>query len=772
MKKKMRLTRTNNFFVRFLSSFLIVLAIPLCTIILLYGIADNLIRKEILAGGENSLNQFYGVLDQNVMGMLEITTQAINNSSVRSFAVSSEYENNTDYYKKYEIYKMLTDFPRKKYQDLFLYYNNLETVISAGRANLDSHLYYRSYYKDLTEWKAFEKILNPEVYYKPVLFALNTESDSPVLGITWKQNVNFIKNERWDVTVAVTLYPYVLRGILDSAVYNKAGTVMIYDSERKLLVSRGGSKAIMNLNGFDGMNMIYNDEFNGQKYVMLVRHSEAVDGYYAFAIPEKYFWKRLNTLRIVSGIGLVLCTLLSAIIAVILSRRFYMPITSVLHTIQSGSEKSYSKDFDNEFDFIHQVLQESFESNKKLKKQIYRNVNTAREEFVIRAMNGIPDKAEHWEDIFLEYGIILKTDIFMTILIQVEEMNSKVMQDTSSKESGVILDLILKNVLEEISNEKHQGYIVWLESGVYGLLINFSEKGYLNYRKEGEEICRKGGLFLKDKMGILCTFALGEDHTGLQGIHSSYQEARSSLRYRFLTGKGSIIFYNEVKDRSFRYNTSTCDSITGILMSFVKGDGKEAAETVCELLDSQNISENEAMETIECFKYDVVNGIIKIFWETGGMKTAREKGITDLLRAETFDDFKQVVIEIILKLKDYEGNRKEQDSLCIRVKKYIEKNYREQDINVNKLGMEFDLSPSYLSHLFREQLGISPLDYLYKIRMDEVKKLLRETPDSVCDIAIKTGFLSSSALIKVFKKNAGITPGAYRDLVEKGQKGI
>ncbi len=146
--------------------------------------------------------------------------------------------------------------------------------------------------------------------------------------------------------------------------------------------------------------------------------------------------------------------------------------------------------------------------------------------------------------------------------------------------------------------------------------------------------------------------------------------------------------------------------------------------------------------------------------------------INKYFRAETFNEFKQVIIDIILKLQDYEKNKKEQDSLCVRVKKYIERNYREQDINVNKLGMEFDLSPSYLSHLFREQLGVSPLDYLYKIRMNEVKKFLRETSDSVSDIAIRTGFLSNSALNKIYKKNEGIPPGAYRELVKKGQREI
>jgi YesN/AraC family two-component response regulator len=58
------------------------------------------------------------------------------------------------------------------------------------------------------------------------------------------------------------------------------------------------------------------------------------------------------------------------------------------------------------------------------------------------------------------------------------------------------------------------------------------------------------------------------------------------------------------------------------------------------------------------------------------------------------------------------------------------------------------------------------VDYLYKIRIEEAKQLLKETPYTIESIATKVGFLNSNAFIKAFKNNEGITPGAYRNLVK------
>ncbi|MDN5276704.1 MAG: two-component system, response regulator YesN [Clostridiales bacterium] len=72
------------------------------------------------------------------------------------------------------------------------------------------------------------------------------------------------------------------------------------------------------------------------------------------------------------------------------------------------------------------------------------------------------------------------------------------------------------------------------------------------------------------------------------------------------------------------------------------------------------------------------------------------------------------------------------------------------------------ISPYYLSHLFKEELNITFLEYLTMVRMEEAKKLLKDTSLSIVAIASQVGYEDASYFSKVFKKYVGISPAQYR----------
>ena len=75
---------------------------------------------------------------------------------------------------------------------------------------------------------------------------------------------------------------------------------------------------------------------------------------------------------------------------------------------------------------------------------------------------------------------------------------------------------------------------------------------------------------------------------------------------------------------------------------------------------------------------------------------------------------------------------------------------------------------NHLSKIFKERYGITLLDYVANVRIHQAKKLIQEEGCSVQEVAEKTGFLSSTVFIRTFKKKEGITPGKYKEMVEKG----
>ncbi len=92
---------------------------------------------------------------------------------------------------------------------------------------------------------------------------------------------------------------------------------------------------------------------------------------------------------------------------------------------------------------------------------------------------------------------------------------------------------------------------------------------------------------------------------------------------------------------------------------------------------------------------------------------------------------------------------------------YIHNNF-ERDISLNDIARFVFLSPSYFTRAFKEEMSLSPINYLLKIRVQRAKELLSETDMKISDIALNVGFSNQQRFNEIFKKNARITPLQYR----------
>lgn len=94
---------------------------------------------------------------------------------------------------------------------------------------------------------------------------------------------------------------------------------------------------------------------------------------------------------------------------------------------------------------------------------------------------------------------------------------------------------------------------------------------------------------------------------------------------------------------------------------------------------------------------------------------------------------------------------------------HIETSYMEP-LSLNYLCDLYKLSPSYLSRLFKDEVGSNFKIYLTSYRVKITKKLLKETSLSINIISQKVGYQSASQLVRVFKTREGMTPSAYRKI--------
>jgi len=97
------------------------------------------------------------------------------------------------------------------------------------------------------------------------------------------------------------------------------------------------------------------------------------------------------------------------------------------------------------------------------------------------------------------------------------------------------------------------------------------------------------------------------------------------------------------------------------------------------------------------------------------------------------------------------------------VERYLRAHYAEH-ISLQMLGTVFGYVPSYVSLLFRKAYGVSPAEYLTRIRLDEAKRLLRQNPELLIrEVAESVGFKSPYHFSRVFKKHEGVWPTKYAE---------
>ncbi len=101
---------------------------------------------------------------------------------------------------------------------------------------------------------------------------------------------------------------------------------------------------------------------------------------------------------------------------------------------------------------------------------------------------------------------------------------------------------------------------------------------------------------------------------------------------------------------------------------------------------------------------------------------------------------------------------------------YLNENYACK-ISLDQIAQNLYLSPVYISKLFKEETGESPINYLIKIRLEKAKDMLeKEVQGSVKSVAKNVGYDDVYHFSKLFKKYYGISPLNYRKKVTQLQK--
>lgn len=172
-----------------------------------------------------------------------------------------------------------------------------------------------------------------------------------------------------------------------------------------------------------------------------------------------------------------------------------------------------------------------------------------------------------------------------------------------------------------------------------------------------------------------------------------------------------------------------------------------------EYLNNANLNDDNLI-----FEYKKSNNILKSYIDE--ILKLKNINIQNELKAQGFLYlFLSELVENTMYTKPVLENQK--DRYIKKALEYIEHNYI-QDIKVRDIADFIGINRSYLFSIFKENLNISPQEFLLKYRMEKAYILLNDYRLSISDIARSVGYKDPLSFSKVFKKVNGISPKNYR----------
>ena len=101
--------------------------------------------------------------------------------------------------------------------------------------------------------------------------------------------------------------------------------------------------------------------------------------------------------------------------------------------------------------------------------------------------------------------------------------------------------------------------------------------------------------------------------------------------------------------------------------------------------------------------------------------------------------------------------------LVDRIIAITEENFTDPDLSVSSIAAQLSYNPKYISHAFKEKMGVGYSDYLCAMRIKYAVALFDHGIDSVKNVAILSGFTDPLYFSTVFKKNTGMSPKEYKN---------
>ncbi len=759
--KSRKFTRTKTVLLQWIMTCIIILLIPFVSIIINYCISRKIINEQIENSNHIILSHMQNAIDGKLQSIRNLSYLLLLDDN---FVKLSNARDDDAFFTQSQIcYDELTSY-RYVYKDIniLVYYPGRDYVLTGGVANPSASIYNSMNYASRKSMIPYEEWLSliGNDYSKSAYFFSDSCSyhhigvNSVVFACTPPPSFTYKKESLYNLLVSspVDFIEADMDGLPDR-------TFFICDRDGNVVSQFGrdmGNIETLPLSDREFSTL----SLNGSNYYCCYADSSAAGWFYVLCAPSSLYLHDSILMRNVTLASTIFSLLIGVAIVIYTQYRNYRPVKRIMNIIPT----SIKSDEGNEFRQIELYHGEMHRLNVFMQNKLDHISKNVRELYFYAKLKGVNFNT-YQNDIIHTMDLNFSDKHFIIASLYADSHNFP--QDDIMK-NWELLQFAINNVTEEIlDNRLPYEYIQDEFFHVYLFILDDAQSEEWN--RSGLSRFRQISDFFSNQFHIDLFIIISQTFDNFEQISSYYSDVINTFEECYTQKITGVCSVSQPKEKRLLSDTKSNEISREINLAIFQHDFDKAMTIVHDYIC--HLRKYNYSRII--VRYNIYSLIATILMDSGdyisqATRDIVESYLSSSLSCDTLEEYEAKLKELLHYLCEQgeppaDNVQDRENQLVKKIKNYIENYYSDYSLNVTAVAEAINLSPNYMSKIFKNSTGEGLLSYINNVRINHAKELLRTTNINVDEIALMVGFSNSRSFRRNFQNLTGITATDYRN---------
>lgn len=759
--------RKQRVVVWFLLSYMFILLIPLLIASLSYKGIVKILETNAIEANQSVLEQTRIVLDSRFKEIDSMIAHICMSSKIKALLYSSEPVEKIiwrvkEAQEELSPYTMTNSF----IYNFLVYFNSSRVILSPYTSYIRlSNFYGRLFrYDDMSYAEFYDGLLNR--YHSRMFFPAKKVSfngkDKNVITYIHSIPTGFSDNFRANLLFFIDADK--ITAMLSGLKIGDGGWACIMDSDHKIILDIGKTgqridPADLELNKDKGFFIVR----TGKGKMIISYTASAYNKWiYVAALPYEIVMTSVINIKRISMIITMLFVLVGILAAYLMASRNSRLLNELVKISSEGTGGPHYTG-GNEIDFLQYSIAELVKNNKAMKTVREEQIPLLKVAYLERFLRGELMDKEELQFLATQIGFELATPYYGVLILRVNGYKGLV-----SKE--IIEELNLKKlIIKKIVNGKFPDKVYSHDIGVneIALLVGLDLPGKSDCIHFLENMTEQLSMTLQNKYKIKISCGAGTICEEKSEVSRSFYEAVEVLDNNFSGIENRLVWYEQIGRHSSVYHYPLDMELQ--LINLAKAGDRDSIIRLLNTVKEENFDRRKlSAAMIWQLFYEMRGTLVKIIYrfntDGGSLLQKAVDPVDHSIRGGDPYEVLKVITESYIGICEFINERKKSHNTLLKEEMldYLNSYYMDSNLCLSMMSMHFDLTEVYTSHFFKEQTGENFSTYLERIRISHAQTLLTDTDLIIAEIAKRTGYNSSHAFRRAYKRVNGIVPTAVR----------